>query len=87
MQERISMASSILTLTLLQRAATLGMQTGHSQPLKCIQHAGTQRVGPIWTGDNAATWEHLRISVPMLLSLGLAGLPFSGALTALCYLP
>ena len=22
--------------------------------------AGTQRVGPVWTGDNAATWEHLR---------------------------
>jgi hypothetical protein len=22
--------------------------------------AGTQRIGPIWTGDNAATWEHLK---------------------------
>ena len=41
--------------------------------------AGTQRIGPIWTGDNSATWEQLRISVPMLLSIGLAGLPFSGA--------
>ena len=41
--------------------------------------AGSQRVGPIWTGDNSATWEQLRISVPMLLSIGLAGLPFSGA--------
>ncbi|KAK9835160.1 hypothetical protein WJX81_002172 [Elliptochloris bilobata] len=41
--------------------------------------AGSQRIGPIWTGDNSATWEQLRISVPMLLSIGLAGLPFSGA--------
>ena len=22
--------------------------------------AGTQRVGPVWTGDNMATWEHLK---------------------------
>ncbi|KAL3163000.1 hypothetical protein ABBQ32_009432 [Trebouxia sp. C0010 RCD-2024] len=41
--------------------------------------AGSQRSGPIWTGDNAATWEHLRLSVPMLLSISLAGLPFAGA--------
>jgi alpha 1,3-glucosidase len=42
-------------------------------------YAGTQRVGPIWTGDNAATWGHLRASLPMLLALGVTGLPFSGA--------
>lgn len=41
--------------------------------------AGTQRVGPIWTGDNAAQWSHLSVSVPMLLTLNMAGLPFSGA--------
>lgn len=40
--------------------------------------AGSQRTGPIWTGDNAATWEHLRLSVPMLLSISVAGLPFAG---------
>lgn len=40
---------------------------------------GTQRIGPIWTGDNAADWNHLRVSVPMLLTLGVSGLPFSGA--------
>ncbi len=45
--------------------------------------AGSQRVGPIWTGDNAATWDHLRASVPMLLSIGLAGLPFAGECTVL----
>ncbi|KAJ9510644.1 hypothetical protein QJQ45_027546, partial [Haematococcus lacustris] len=42
-------------------------------------YAGTQRVGPIWTGDNTANWDHLRVSVPMLTTLGLTGLPFSGA--------
>jgi mannosyl-oligosaccharide alpha-1,3-glucosidase len=40
---------------------------------------GTARVGPIWTGDNAAQWSHLKVATPMLLTLGLSGLPFSGA--------
>lgn len=40
---------------------------------------GTQRYGPIWTGDNFATWDHLAASVPMLLSCGIAGMPFIGA--------
>jgi alpha 1,3-glucosidase len=40
--------------------------------------AGTQRIGAIWTGDNEASWEHLKVSVPMLLSINIAGLPFSG---------
>ena len=40
--------------------------------------AGSQRSGPIWTGDNVASWEHLRLSVPMLLSISVAGLPFAG---------
>lgn len=41
--------------------------------------AGTQRIGPIWTGDNAANWDHLEISLPMITTLGLTGLPFVGA--------
>lgn len=41
--------------------------------------AGSQRIGPIWTGDNAASWDHLEVSLPMVLSIGLAGLPFTGA--------
>ncbi|KAL4422944.1 hypothetical protein ABPG75_009141 [Micractinium tetrahymenae] len=41
--------------------------------------AGTQRIGAIWTGDNEASWEHLKVSVPMLLAINVAGLPFSGA--------
>jgi alpha 1,3-glucosidase len=41
--------------------------------------AGTQRIGPVWTGDNAADWAHLRKSVPMTLTLGVVGLTWSGA--------
>eukprot|EP01132_Coremiostelium_polycephalum_P008341 gene8341-10246_t len=41
--------------------------------------AGSQRIGAIWTGDNAAQWSHLEASNPMLLSLNLAGISFSGA--------
>jgi alpha 1,3-glucosidase len=40
---------------------------------------GSHRYGPIWTGDNIATWEFLRISVPMLLSLSISGQSFAGA--------
>ena len=35
--------------------------------------------GAIWTGDNFAAWDHLRASIPMILSVGVAGLPFAGA--------
>uniref|UniRef100_A0A8C5R3E1 Neutral alpha-glucosidase AB n=1 Tax=Leptobrachium leishanense TaxID=445787 RepID=A0A8C5R3E1_9ANUR len=41
--------------------------------------AGSQRYGAVWTGDNAAEWDHLKISVPMCLSLGLVGISFCGA--------
>ncbi|CAG8540535.1 11107_t:CDS:10, partial [Funneliformis mosseae] len=40
---------------------------------------GSQRFGAIWTGDNSVSWDHLAISSPMLLTIGISGLPFSGA--------
>ncbi|KAI8535496.1 hypothetical protein RHMOL_Rhmol10G0179100 [Rhododendron molle] len=40
---------------------------------------GSQRHGAVWTGDNTAEWEHLKVSVPMVLTLGLTGVAFSGA--------
>ncbi|KAJ3233308.1 hypothetical protein HDU81_002349 [Chytriomyces hyalinus] len=40
---------------------------------------GTQRYGAIWTGDNTATWDHLAVSVPMLLTIGGSGITFCGA--------
>lgn len=41
--------------------------------------AGSQRLGAVWTGDNVATWEYLKISIPMLLSLSVTGIVFCGA--------
>jgi alpha 1,3-glucosidase len=41
--------------------------------------AGSQRLGAMWTGDNQADWTHLKASVPMILSMGVAGFPFAGA--------
>ncbi|XP_077537623.1 neutral alpha-glucosidase AB-like isoform X3 [Haemaphysalis longicornis] len=40
---------------------------------------GSQRYGAVWTGDNDADWKHLRITVPMLLSLSVTGISFCGA--------
>lgn len=41
--------------------------------------AGSQKYAAVWTGDNAAKWEHLQASIPMALSLNLAGIVHSGA--------
>uniref|UniRef100_A0A5S6QTV9 Glucosidase II subunit alpha n=1 Tax=Trichuris muris TaxID=70415 RepID=A0A5S6QTV9_TRIMR len=40
---------------------------------------GSQRYAAVWTGDNTAEWSHMKISIPMVLTLGLAGIPFAGA--------
>lgn len=41
-------------------------------------YAGGQRYAATWTGDNHSTWNHMRISIPTLLNLGLSGFPFVG---------
>jgi alpha-glucosidase len=41
--------------------------------------AGGQRYSATWTGDNSSTWNHIRISIPQLVNLGLSGLSLSGA--------
>ncbi|GJQ09314.1 hypothetical protein GpartN1_g1105.t1 [Galdieria partita] len=40
---------------------------------------GSHRYGAVWTGDNQANWEHLRYSIPMILSLQISGMILSGA--------
>ena len=42
-------------------------------------YAGGQRYAATWTGDNSATWNHLRITTPMLKNLGLSGFSMAGA--------
>ena len=40
--------------------------------------AGTQRYAATWTGDNTSTYNHMRLSVPNLLSLGISGYALVG---------
>ena len=40
--------------------------------------SGIQKYAAVWTGDNRNFWEHLQMSLPMVMNLGLSGIPFSG---------
>lgn len=40
--------------------------------------SGIQRYSSMWTGDNSATWDHVYLTMPMIMSTGLAGEPFAG---------
>ena len=42
-------------------------------------YAGGQRYAATWTGDDSSTWNHLRLTTPMLLNLGLSGFGLAGA--------
>jgi len=42
-------------------------------------YAGVHRYSAVWTGDNASSWDHLRMSIPMQLNMGLSGIGFVGA--------
>ena len=41
-------------------------------------YSGAQRYAATWTGDNSSTWNHLKMSTPMLLSMGISGFPLVG---------
>ncbi|KAL7678070.1 hypothetical protein ACOME3_004297 [Neoechinorhynchus agilis] len=41
--------------------------------------AGTQRFAAVWTGDNFQSWEQMRVSISMILSLSISGISFAGA--------
>lgn len=40
--------------------------------------AGVQRYATAWTADNQSTWEHLKLTMAMVLGSGLSGLAFTG---------
>jgi len=42
-------------------------------------YAGGQRYAATWTGDNSSSWNHLRMTTPMLENLGLSGFAYTGA--------
>jgi alpha-glucosidase len=41
--------------------------------------AGIQRYAAHWLGDNYSRWDHLALSLPMAMGLGISGQPFVGA--------
>ena len=41
-------------------------------------YSGAERYAATWTGDNSSTWNHLKMSTPMLLSMGISGFPLVG---------
>ena len=42
-------------------------------------HSTKMKVFLLCLGDNKASWEHMRASIPMLLSMNVVGLTFVGA--------
>lgn len=42
-------------------------------------YAGGQRYSVTWTGDNQATWDHLRLSIQQIINLGLSGFSYGAA--------
>jgi alpha-glucosidase len=42
-------------------------------------YAGGQRYSAVWTGDNSSTWDHLGMSLPEIMSMGMSGLALAGA--------
>ncbi|QMV42010.1 glycoside hydrolase family 31 protein [Cohnella cholangitidis] len=41
-------------------------------------YSGIQRYAAVWTGDNRSFWEHMAMAMPMVLNMGLSGIPFAG---------
>ncbi len=42
-------------------------------------YAGGQRYSVTWTGDNLATWDHLKLSIQQIINLGLSGFSYGAA--------
>ncbi|XP_026406410.1 uncharacterized protein LOC113301799 isoform X2 [Papaver somniferum] len=67
---------------LMARSTFEGMKLGNEKKrpfvLTRAGFIGSQRYAATWTGDNLANWEHLHMSVSMVLQLGLSGQPLSG---------
>ena len=41
-------------------------------------YLGGHRYAATWTGDNVSNWNHLKMSIPMSITMGLSGQPFNG---------
>jgi alpha-glucosidase len=69
--------------SLMSRAAREGLQQRNPDHrpfvLSRAGYAGLQRYAAIWLGDNMSWFDHLQMSIPMLMNVGLSGIPFAGA--------
>ncbi|WP_416828413.1 TIM-barrel domain-containing protein [Ectobacillus polymachus] len=59
----------------------LQKQLGNGRPFSLTRagYAGVQRYSAVWTGDNRSYWEHLEMSLPMIMNLGMSGVALAGA--------
>ncbi len=67
---------------LMSQAAYEGLRRGMrgKRPFVLTRsaYAGIQRWSAGWMGDNVSWWEHLEMSMPQLINMGLSGVPFVG---------
>ncbi len=58
----------------------LKMDDENSRPFVLTRdmYAGTQRYAALLTGDNVSNWEHLAMSLPMNMNVGMSGVAFVG---------
>ncbi|XP_031393619.1 uncharacterized protein LOC116205232 isoform X2 [Punica granatum] len=68
--------------TLMARSTYEGMKLANENKrpfvLTRAGFIGSQRYAATWTGDNLSNWEHLHMSISMVLQLGLSGQPLAG---------
>ena len=41
-------------------------------------YAGSQRYAALWSGDNVSNWDHLKLTLPLNMNVGLSGVPHVG---------
>jgi alpha-glucosidase len=67
---------------LMARASREAMEKGRPEKrvfnISRAAYAGSQRYASAWTGSNRATWDHLKLSISMVINSGLSGLAFTG---------
>ncbi len=66
----------------MARATSEAMRKAHPDQRTFVLtrsgYAGIQRYCAVWLGDNASWFEHLRLSIPMLLNVSISGVAFCG---------
>ncbi len=66
----------------MSRATRAGVEQAQPEKRPFVMtraaYAGAHRYASSWTGDNAATWDHLRLSISMTLNASLSGMAITG---------